>query len=442
MERFKSNAVAPKPPDQSDGPVSREEVSSPDKNREWTQTKVNGGFKPAEKREAKRTGSGGLDDVSLQKPGQTPVVPFDSMVILTNKINKEKTELAGNIKRSGTHPFLENETNQVTLKVSGTDPFLVSVEKKKKVEPADSFGGTRRSSQSSKIDKADTLITGSGTQLHQVDKQQQQPPVSGLPQKVQESQIPSALPQTPGSENSISRKSAWERAEERFQQQERAMMEKQRHPTAKMPLVPTYTDADDEYNSLVAQDSICCNQRSIRTVFRSKKFKNPKLEQLYQRYFFKLNQNNLTLLMALLSALCVLLVIFHYVGGSTTVAKGIVLGIAFLGFISLEIIANHSSFNHLQLFIVTYIVFALVVVMVIVVSVDTTPQTASSDGIWVTVFCVLMTYTLLPVRMRLSVLAGLVLAVAHIVCAAVVNDSEPFLWKQVRFPFLFVEILS
>ena len=232
----------------------------------------------------------------------------------------------------------------------------------------------------------------------------------------------------PGSGTSSARKSAWERAEERFQEQERAMVEHKK--TQPVEIVSN----NNEEEELFMLDVGCCNKKAVRRVFKSKKFKNPKLEQLYQRYFFKLNQTNLSWLMALLGTLCIVLVIFHYAGGSSSIVKGIVLGIIFLGFVALEVISNQSNFNHLQLFIVSYIVFALVVVIVIVVTTDTKPRTAS-EGVWCTTFCIYMVYTLLPVRMRLSVFAGLVLALTHISCAAAVNSEDPLLWQQVRALF-------
>ena len=225
--------------------------------------------------------------------------------------------------------------------------------------------------------------------------------------------------------SSPGRKSAWERAEERFQEQERAMVEHKKS----QPVEFVSSSLNDE-DELSLQDIGCCNVKAIKRVFRSRKFRNPKLEQLYQRYFFKLNQNNLTWLMALVAALCILLLSFHYAGGSLSIMKGIVLGIILLGLFILEIISNQSNFNHLQLFIVSYIVIGLLIIIVIVVTMDTSPQTAS-EGVWCTIFCIYMVHTLLPVRMRLSVIAGLVLTLTHIVCAATINSGDSFLWKQV-----------
>ena len=146
----------------------------------------------------------------------------------------------------------------------------------------------------------------------------------------------------PGSGTSSGRKSAWERAEERFQEQERAMVENKKN----IP-VELMSNNNNEEEELFMLDVGCCNTKAFRRVLKSKKFKNPKLEQLYQRYFFKLNQTNLTWLMALLSVLCIVLVIFHYAGGSPSIVKGIVLGIVFLGFVALETISNQSNFKSL-----------------------------------------------------------------------------------------------
>lgn len=239
----------------------------------------------------------------------------------------------------------------------------------------------------------------------------------------------------PGSGNSAARQSAWERAQARFQEQERAMVEHK-----KTQPIQEFVSQDAEELQLL--DVGCCNKKAFSRVFRSKKFKNPKLERLYQRYFFKLNQTNLSWLMGLVAALCVILVIFHYVGGSSSIVKGVVLGIVIFTLIVLEIISNQGSFNHIQLYIVSYIVFGLLVIIVIVVTIDTSPQTAS-QGVWCTLFCIYMVYTLLPVRMRLSALAGITLASTHVACSAALNHSEPFLWKQVgvAFMWIYVDIL-
>ncbi len=221
----------------------------------------------------------------------------------------------------------------------------------------------------------------------------------------------------PATANSLSRKSAWERAQERYEKQERQMVQTKVRELAV-----------DE-NALKEGD-VCVNQKTCTRVFRSKKFKNYELERLYQRYFFKLSQTNLTMLMALVATMCIILITFCYVGGSTEVTQGIILGVIFITLISLEVWANRPSFDQYQLLIVAYIVMVLFPIIIITISVDADPRTASA-GVWSNIFCINMVYILLPVRMRLSVLAGTSLAVIHIICSVAINANDSFLWKQV-----------
>ena len=229
-------------------------------------------------------------------------------------------------------------------------------------------------------------------------------------------------PMTPGDErpptaNSQTRKSAWERAQEKYQEQER--LEK-RSAGNKVH--------DDDDVTVISQR--CLDRNSIEEIFQSKKFKDVNLESLYQRYFFKLNQYNLSILMGLLTAICVILIVFHYLGGSQSLQKGIILGIIFVTFILLELLCNKNSFNHIQLVIVCYIVLVLLVTMTILVTLDAEPRTAS-EGVWCTVFFIYMVYIALPIRMRLCVLGGVSLSVIQVACSISKNHTDWFLWKQV-----------
>lgn len=223
----------------------------------------------------------------------------------------------------------------------------------------------------------------------------------------------------PATANSMARKSAWERAQEHYEAQAK---ESRRKGTKVKPF-----KLDEE--ELVSQN-FTCDKRTIAKIFRSKKFKTPKLERLYQRYFFKLNQTNLTVLMALVCIVSVLLILFYYIGGATVPARGVTLGVFVILFIAMEILCNRGAFNQIQLVVMCYVIVSLLLIMVILISVDSDPRSAS-NGVWCTVFFIYMVYSLLPVRMRLAVGTGLLLSVIHIACAVAVNHSDSFAWKQV-----------
>lgn len=223
----------------------------------------------------------------------------------------------------------------------------------------------------------------------------------------------------PRSSNSqIIRKSAWERAHDKY----KAQQEEQKKATKVAPLL-----TDDVIVSVRSFPDI----KNILAVFRSKHFNDGQLEWLFQRYFFKLNQNNLTILMALFSVICVLLILFYYLGGATLPARGVNLGIVLVTFFILEIVCNRGAFDQQQMMIMCYVILTLLVGIVLLTCLDSEPHSAS-DSVWNTLIFIYMLYTLLPIRMRLAVISGFGLSVLHIICSIGKNVADTFLWKQVR----------
>lgn len=220
----------------------------------------------------------------------------------------------------------------------------------------------------------------------------------------------------PATGNSQGRKSAWERAQEKFDDEEK-------HPKKSTKVKPFTIDDDASLSNSYF------NLKSIAKIFRSKKFTDPKLERLYQRYFFKLNQNNLTVLMALICVMCVILVIFYYTGGTSWPVRGVVLSIIVIVLIILEVLCNKNFFTQQYMLIVGYILIGVICVMVAIITTDNTPRSAN-DGVWCTLFFIYMVYTLLPMRMRISVASGCLVSLVQVVCSAATNIND-YVWKQV-----------
>ena len=242
------------------------------------------------------------------------------------------------------------------------------------------------------------------------------------------------LPPRPPTANSVTRKSAWERAQERHQEELQAAAAAP-SPTLTLPVVPHPDDDSDD--SLSRPSAIYYQYRtSVKQIFKSKRFTDAKLELLYQRYFFKLNQKNLSMLMALLGVICLILILFHYLGGSKSPLLGLALGAVVVSVVALEAVSTRSHLSAYHMEVVTYLFLVLLGVTVVMVTVVAHPRTAS-EGVWVTMFAVYMSYSLLPVRMRISVAVGISLSVIHIICACAINWTDPFLWKQVSVRFLY-----
>lgn len=173
-----------------------------------------------------------------------------------------------------------------------------------------------------------------------------------------------------------------------------------------------------------------CWQRVVH-VFQSKKFQSGKLERLYQRYFFRLNQSSLTMLMGVLVLVCGVMLAFHCAHAAPDVAYVFVLSVAMALFLALMVVCNRNGFHQDYMWIVSYLVVGVLFGVQLFGVLQVAPRTAS-EGIWWSVFFIYIIYTLLPVRMRAAVLSGAVLSAIHVVASWRLNADEAFLWKQVR----------
>uniref|UniRef100_A0A8K9XGN3 Adenylate cyclase type 5 n=1 Tax=Oncorhynchus mykiss TaxID=8022 RepID=A0A8K9XGN3_ONCMY len=172
----------------------------------------------------------------------------------------------------------------------------------------------------------------------------------------------------------------------------------------------------------------CCS--SMMQIFRSKKFQSEKLERLYQRYFFRLNQSSLTMLMAVLVLLCAVMLTFHCAGGGYRIVYVVVFSLAILLILILMVVCNRNGFHQDHMWIVCYVVILVVLLLQVIGVLLVHPQSAS-EGIWWTVFFIHVIYTLLPVRMRAAVITGVMLSAIHVVGSWKLNEKDAFVWKQV-----------
>ncbi|MGH0184897.1 UNVERIFIED_CONTAM: hypothetical protein FKN15_030633 [Acipenser sinensis] len=173
-------------------------------------------------------------------------------------------------------------------------------------------------------------------------------------------------------------------------------------------------------------------------VFQSKKFHSTKLERLYQRYFFSMNQSSLTMLMGVLVVVCGVMLTFHCIHGENmcvNVAYISVLSVAMALFLAFMVVCNRNGFHQDYMWIVSYLVITVLFVVQVFGVFNVAPRSAS-EGIWWSVFFIYIIYTLLPVRMRAAVLSGLILSTIHLVTSWRLNLEDHFLWKQVGLVYL------
>lgn len=177
----------------------------------------------------------------------------------------------------------------------------------------------------------------------------------------------------------------------------------------------------------------CCN--GVLQIFKSKKFQSEKLERLYQRYFFRLNQSSLTMLMAVLVLVCAVMLGFRCAAGACQLAFVVVFSVAILLILTLMVVCNRNGFHQDHMWIVCYVVIVVVLVVQVVGVLLVEPRSAS-EGIWWTVFFIHVIYTLLPVRMRAAVITGIILSTIHVLVSWKLNEMDVFLWKQVSLAVL------
>lgn len=170
--------------------------------------------------------------------------------------------------------------------------------------------------------------------------------------------------------------------------------------------------------------------RRLAQVFQSKQFRSAKLERLYQRYFFQMNQSSLTLLMAVLVLLTAVLLAFHAAPARPQPAYVALLACAATLFVALMVVCNRHSFRQDSMWVVSYVVLGILAAVLIGGALSANPR-SPSVGLWCPVFFVYITYTLLPIRMRAAVFSGLGLSTLHLILAWQLNHGDAFLWKQV-----------
>uniref|UniRef100_A0A8C9Z1E8 Adenylate cyclase type 6 n=1 Tax=Sander lucioperca TaxID=283035 RepID=A0A8C9Z1E8_SANLU len=168
----------------------------------------------------------------------------------------------------------------------------------------------------------------------------------------------------------------------------------------------------------------------VMWVFQSKKFQSAKLERLYQRYFFRLNQSSLTMLMGVLVVVCGVMLAFHCINTTPHVAYVSVLSVAMALFLAMMVVCNRNGFHQDYMWIVSYLVIGVLIVVQVFGVLMVYPPSAS-EGIWWTVFFIYIIYTLLPVRMRAAVVSGAVLSTIHLVTAWQLNQEYKFIFKQI-----------
>lgn len=168
----------------------------------------------------------------------------------------------------------------------------------------------------------------------------------------------------------------------------------------------------------------------FRRVFKSHRFKNVHVEVLYQRYFLRMNQNNMTSLLSLLIAIAITMIVVNYeLSSADSIMQGVTLGVFSIMYLILVILMTRSFLNEVYLIIFSYIVLASFFGIEVLIVLDSDPRSANA-GVWCTMFFIYMTYTLLALHVEECTVSGLLLGFTQVACAAGLNYTDEFLIKQ------------
>ena len=135
---------------------------------------------------------------------------------------------------------------------------------------------------------------------------------------------------------------------------------------------------------------------------------------LYQRYFLRMNQNNMTSLLSLLIAIAVTMIVVNYeLSSADSIMQGVTLGVFSIMYLILVILMTRSFLNEVYLIIFSYIVLASFFGIEVLIVLDSDPRSANA-GVWCTMFFIYMTYTLLALHVEECTVSGLLLGFTQV----------------------------
>nr|CAD7194630.1 unnamed protein product [Timema douglasi] len=191
-------------------------------------------------------------------------------------------------------------------------------------------------------------------------------------------------------------------------------------------------------------------RRLLHRLCRSHRFKNLEVEMLYQRYFLRMNQSNMTHLLGLLLALCLVLgllqmaaifvsdprddnTLLHSQDNPSippeVIAIGMTLTCCITVYGGLMAILSRPALNELYLLGVSYVVLATFLALEMTLT-SANERRTPSTGVWAAMFFIYLTYALLPIRLQEAAGAGTLLGVSQVVLSAYLNVENRHLLRQ------------
>ena len=180
-----------------------------------------------------------------------------------------------------------------------------------------------------------------------------------------------------------------------------------------------------------------------RRVLQRYRFDNAELEGLYQRYIVELQIASIIALLALFLLLTAVLGALNFVFvGHVTVRN--IYHISQSGITALILVYIHSRFmKESHMLPITCIIWVLCISFCIValpVKFGDRPQVkfTPAEGVWQVTLLIFLIYALLPLKIYVAMMTGILLPIAHVIVA--IFFAKPhhhwLLWRQVRHLFI------
>ncbi|XP_055861939.1 adenylate cyclase type 5-like isoform X3 [Biomphalaria glabrata] len=204
----------------------------------------------------------------------------------------------------------------------------------------------------------------------------------------------------------------------------------------------TSVDIEDEEFQKSLQKTF--TWRRLIAIFRSKTFADKTLENLYRRYFIKVDQSSQSNMQVIIVVICVMLIFFYYVNGSTSPIRGVVMSLIILILAVLEALLYRITLQYYSLQIICAVSLFLLVAVVCTVTLDQKPSDVG-DGLWVTIFFVYMTYTGIPLPLSVAILMGIFLPLFQLALTTRFTLDQNYMREQVIanvFTYICVNIIG
>ncbi|XP_043523432.1 adenylate cyclase type 6 [Frieseomelitta varia] len=188
----------------------------------------------------------------------------------------------------------------------------------------------------------------------------------------------------------------------------------------------------------------CALCRFLKSLCASHRFKNLQVEMLYQRYFLRMNQSNMTHVLGLLAglalALGVLLVLrlifeddqqfLRTLERPENLSLAVTLVVCVAVYAALVAAISRPGMNEIWLAGVSGIVLVTLLALQVALNIHLAFESREyqSGGplaaAWAVCFFIYMAYALLPIRLRHACIAGIIFSLAHLIGAFVLYPSQ------------------